>query len=206
MIFASPCVSIWPAANFSAGETETTIHTQRGRTRTPRRDELQRKRCGRVPTFRARFQACSSHGGCVAQPPDFPILLNDPSAASAWHPNKNILATGDKDNARVRIWDMNGASRLWTVNADGTRSLAFDPTGHWLAAGGQEGWVCLLELEGNRILERGSPRRNSGHAVINPRMRACSTGVFSLCLLPCAPACSIAFAGTAGDRILRSSS
>ena len=27
----------------------------------------------------------------------------------------------------------------------------------------------------------------------NPRMRACSTGVFGLCLLPCAPACSIAF-------------
>jgi hypothetical protein len=36
-------------------------------------------------------------------------------------------------------------------------------------------------------LERGSPRRNHGHAVPNPRMRACSTGVFGSCLLLCAP-------------------
>src|SRR6516162_2722518 len=32
-----------------------------------------------------------------------------------------------------------------------------------------------------------APRRNHGHAVTNPRMRACSTGVFGSCLRPCAP-------------------
>src|SRR6516225_3526556 len=32
-----------------------------------------------------------------------------------------------------------------------------------------------------------APRRNHGHAVANPRMRACSTGVFGSCLRLCAP-------------------
>jgi hypothetical protein len=34
-------------------------------------------------------------------------------------------------------------------------------------------------------LERGSPRRNHGHAVTNPRMRACSIGAFGSCLRLC---------------------
>jgi WD40 repeat protein len=76
------------------------------------------------------------------------------SAVSAWHPSRNILASGDKDVSSVQIWDFeSGKTQSRAVPSDGTRALAFDPTGKWLAAGGQEGWVWLLELDNDNVVK-----------------------------------------------------
>src|SRR6516225_11637238 len=47
---------------------------------------------------------------------------------------------------------------------------------------------CYEPVPGPMLVLRSeaAPRRNHGHAVTNPRMRACSTGVFGSCLRPCA--------------------
>ena len=47
--------------------------------------------------------------------------------------------------------------------------------------------ACYEPVSGSMLDPRArQPRRNDGHAVPNPRMRACSTGVFGSCLLLCA--------------------
>src|ERR1041385_3264400 len=58
-----------------------------------------------------------------------------------------------------------------------------------MAGGGaRRGTLALHYVAGHRrpLLDRGSPETNRGPAVANPRIRVCSTVVFSRRPLPCA--------------------
>src|ERR1051325_9116746 len=54
--------------------------------------------------------------------------------------------------------------------------------------GARRGTLALHYVAGHRrpLLDRGSPETNRGPAVANPRIRVCSTVVFSCRPLPCA--------------------
>ena len=58
----------------------------------------------------------------------------------AIHPDKNIMATGERAN-RIILWDLNTGemSRSWHAHDGYVRSVIFDPTGQYLLSAGNDG-------------------------------------------------------------------
>ncbi|WP_185696150.1 WD40 repeat domain-containing protein [Buchananella hordeovulneris] len=73
-----------------------------------------------------------------------------------WHPSGHLLATGASDDAHV--WETKTGQRVSHLRTDEVTSLAFSPTGSWLATTADDDCVRLLPNPDTGEAVSGRPR------------------------------------------------
>jgi len=76
-----------------------------------------------------------------------------PAYAVAWHPNGQILASGD-ESARIFIWDLKTGKNIkqFRTHIRGIQALSFDSTGTKLLSTGKDDFVKVYDLKTGKEL------------------------------------------------------